>query len=134
MNEFDLTLRNEENEIGTAIIKTAFLINGELGPGLLESVYERILYEELKSLGLQVQSQINIPIRYKGLNFDTGFRADLIVGQKVLVELKSVDEIANVHYKQLLTYLRLTNFKLGYIINFGSATMKEGIKRVANGL
>jgi iron complex transport system substrate-binding protein len=103
-----------------------------LGPGLLESVYEVILARELEQRGYRVERQKSIPINYEGLQFDEGFRADLVVGGCLIVELKSVESLAPVHSKQLLTYLRLTSFRLGLLINFGAALLKEGIKRVAN--
>lgn len=123
-----------ENDIAQHIVSAAFNLHLNLGPGLLESVYETILAHELLGRGLSVERQKRIPITYEGLNFDEGFRADLIVNNRVIVELKSVEKIAPVHKKQLLTYLRLADCKLGLLINFGAPTMKEGISRVVNGL
>lgn len=123
-----------ENELATLILDNAFLIHRKLGPGLLESVYERILILELEKSGASVQSQKFIPFTWDGHTFENGFRADLIVNEKVIVEIKSVQIIAPVHSKQLLTYLRLTKLKLGLLINFNEALLKDGIKRVANGL
>lgn len=123
-----------ENEIGSLIIKHAIEIHRELGPGLLERVYEVVLERELISAGLQVERQVPISIHYKDLTFDEGFRADLIVERKVLVELKAVEALSKAHAKQVLTYLRLTNLKLGYLLNFNTETMKEGIKRIAHNL
>jgi GxxExxY protein len=123
-----------ENEIGSIIVDTAFYIHKELGPGLFESVYEVILMRLLTKKGLHVQCQVMIPIIFEGEYFDEGFRVDLIVEGKVLIELKSLININRAHKKQLLTYLKLTNIKLGYLLNFGTELMKEGIERVANGL
>ena len=123
-----------ENDIGTALIETAIDVHRHLGPGLLETVYEVVLAHELNSRGLPVERQVPIPIVYKGLAFDEAFRADLLVADKVLVELKSVEQLTKAHRKQIQTYLRLTGLKLGYILNFGAALMKEGIVRAVNGL
>ncbi len=122
-----------ENEIGKGIVNGAIQIHKELGPGLFESVYEAILAHELAQLGLQVERQIPIAIAYHGITFDEGFRADLIVEGKVIVELKSVEAVSKAHKKQLLTYLKLTGMKLGYLLNFGEALMKDGISRILNG-
>lgn len=123
-----------ENEIAQVTVDAAFHIHKELGPGLLESVYEVILARALEKRGLAVVRQQPLPIIYDGVKFDEGFRADLIVHEKVIVELKSVQEIAAVHKKQLLTYLRLTDKRLGLLINFGAATIKNDIFRIVNGL
>ncbi len=123
-----------ENEIGTIVVGTAIEIHRELGPGLLESVYEVVLAHELSLRGLKVKRQVPISIVYKGIEFAEAFRADLLVADKVIVELKSVEQINKSHRKQLQTYLRLTGLKLGYIFNFGAALMKEGIVRAVNGL
>lgn len=112
----------------------SFVIHRELGPGLLESVYETILARLLTDAGLEVRCQAPVPITFKGLTFEEGFRADLIVCGKVVVELKSVERLSPVHSKQLLTYLRLTGCRLGLLINFGENLMKDGFKRVVNGL
>jgi GxxExxY protein len=101
---------------------------------LFESVYEVVLAYELIKRGLQVERQVTIPIEYEGIKFDEGFRADVIVENKVLVELKSIESLGNVHKKQVLTYLKLTNMKLGLLINFGEALIKDGIVRIVNGL
>jgi len=124
----------DENEIGTIIINTAFYLHKNLGPGLLESVYEAILARLLSRKGLCVQRQVSIPIQFEGEQFDEGFRADLVVEGKVIIELKSVEKITPVYKKQLLTYLKLTNKKLGYVLNFGAELMKDGIDRIVNGL
>ena len=123
-----------ENEIGSLIVETAVYLHQKLGPGLLESVYEMILFKLLVQKGLKVQRQVSIPIEFEGELFDEGFRADLVVEEKVIIELKSVEKIAPVHKKQLLTYLKFTNTKLGYILNFGTELMKDGIKRIVNDL
>ncbi len=123
-----------ENEIGTIIIETAIAVHQELGPGLLETVYEVVLAGELQSKGLRVERQVSVPVVFKGIRFDEGFRADIIVDQKVIVELKSVEHVTAAHKKQVQTYLRLTGCKLGYLMNFGEALMKSGITRCVNGL
>jgi len=122
-----------ENEIGTVIVDCAVRLHRDLGPGLLETVYELTLARKLEQRGLSVQRQVPIAIEYEGQRFDEGFRADLIVEGKVIVELKSVEQVHPAHQKQLLTYLRLTGMKLGYLLNFGAALMKEGITRTING-
>jgi GxxExxY protein len=123
-----------ENEIAREIVDAAFHIHKALGPGLLETVYEVVLARELERRGLSAIRQQPVPIVYGDLKFDEGFRADLIVEGKVIVELKSVEQIAPVHKKQLLTYLRLADKRLGLLINFGSAVIKDGISRIVNGL
>ncbi|NCC52969.1 MAG: GxxExxY protein [Spartobacteria bacterium] len=123
-----------ENEIGTIIIEAAIAVHRELGPGLLESVYEVILAHELRQRGLEVDRQVPVPIIFKGLQFEEGFRADLLVEDKVIVELKSVQSITPVFRKQIQTHLRLKGCKLGYLLNFGAALMKDGIIRAVNGL
>ena len=124
----------DENTIGTLIVETAIEIHKSLGPGLLESVYEQILAYELKSKGLQIQTQIPISVHYKSLKIENAFRADLIAENKVIIEIKSVESLNKAHSKQLLTYLKLTNHKLGYLLNFGEPLMKNGIQRIANNL
>lgn len=122
-----------ENEIARIVVDWAFKIHSKLGPGLLESVYERILEYELKKAGLVVVRQPMLPVVWDGVVLDDGFRLDLIVGDKVIVELKSVEQMQPVHKKQLLAYLRLQDKRLGLLINFGSALIKDGIERVVNG-
>lgn len=122
-----------ENEIGTIIVDCAIQLHQDLGPGLLESVYEVLLARKLEKRGLSVQRQVPIAIEYDGQNFDEGFRADLIVEGKVIVELKSVETVHPVHKKQLLTYLRLAGLRLGYLLNFGAPLMREGITRTIHG-
>ena len=123
-----------ENEIGTKLLEAAIQIHRELGPGLLEVVYEVILARELSDRGLRVQRQVPVPIVFKGIRFDEGFRADIIIENKVLLELKSIERIVPAHKKQVQTYLRLTGLKLGYLLNFGKAVLKSGITRCVNGL
>jgi len=123
-----------ENEIASLVMDKSFLMHRELGPGLLESVYEVVLDRQLAATGLAVERQVPIPIRFQGITFDEGFRADLFVEKKVIIELKSVERLQPVHSKQLLTYLRLMGCRLGLLINFGENLMKDGFKRVANGL
>jgi len=122
-----------ENEIGKIIVNCAVQIHKELGPGLFESVYEVILAHELVQLGLRVERQVPVAIEFHGMTFNEGFRADLIVEGKVIVELKSVEAVSKAHKKQVLTYLKLTGMKLGYLLNFGDALMKDGISRILNG-
>jgi GxxExxY protein len=122
----------EIDEITEAIIDEAMGIHRNLGPGLLESVYEMILARKLKMRGLDVSMQKPISFDYEGLHFDEGFRCDLLVENQVVVELKSVEAIHPVHQKQLLTYLKLMNLEVGLLINFGAATLKEGLQRVVN--
>jgi GxxExxY protein len=123
-----------ENEIATIIVDACYKVHTILGPGLFESVYETVLTHELEKRGLKVQRQQAIPLVYEGMRFDEGFKADLVVEDKVIVELKSVEKIAPVHKKQLLTYLRLTDMKLGLLVNFGENLIKDGIFRIANGI
>lgn len=123
-----------ENELSQIIVNTCYHIHVELGPGLLESVYEEILTYELRQQGLQVSRQQAIPVFWKKIKMDQGFRADLIIENKVLIEIKSIATIAPVHQKQVLTYLKLTDLKLGLLINFNEALMKSGITRIVNNL
>ena len=123
-----------ENKIGTICIEIAIALHRDLGPGLLESVYEVVLAHELCERGLHVERQVPIAISYKAMVFPEAFRADLLVEGKVIIELKSVELISKAHRKQLQTYLRLADLKLGYIFNFGAALMKEGIVRAVNWL
>jgi GxxExxY protein len=122
-----------ENEIGSVVVDCAVALHRDLGPGLLETVYEVTLARALERRGLSVQRQVAVPIEYEGETFAEGFRADLIVESKVLLELKSVERVTPAHKKQLLTYLRLTGLKLGYLLNFGEALMRDGITRTING-
>jgi len=123
-----------ENEIAKEVVDAAYHVHVQLGPGLLETVYEVALVHELKKRGLKVARQVPISIEYDSIRFDEGFRADAIVENKVILELKSVENVANVHKKQLLTYLRLAEKRLGLLINFGAEVIRDGISRVVNGL
>jgi len=122
-----------ENEIARQILDAAFVVHTKLGPGLLESVYEVVLAYELQKRGLTTERQKPMPIMYDNIRFDEAFRPDLVVNGKVIAELKSVEALLPVHAKQLLTQLRLSGLKLGLLINFGEAHLKNGIKRVING-
>jgi GxxExxY protein len=123
-----------ENEIAAQIVDAAYQVHRKLGPGLLESVYETVLSYEIAKRGLTAERQVSIPIRYDALEIEDAFKADIIVEGKVIVELKSVENVLPVHAKQLLTYLRLADRKLGLLINFGAPFIKEGIKRIVNNL
>lgn len=124
----------DENEVAKAIVDTAYKVHTTLGPGLLESVYEVTLAYEISCRGLKVERQIPIPIQYGPIIIEEGYRADMLINDLVLIEIKSVESLQPVHSKQLLTYLRLTNKKLGLLINFNEYLIKNGIKRIANGL
>jgi len=123
-----------ENDIGKIVVDVAVKVHKALGPGLLETVYELVLAHELSRRGLHVDRQVPVPIDYDGIRFDEGFRADMIVENKVILELKSVEKVVAAHKKQIQTYLRLTGYKLGYLLNFGEALMKHGITRAVNNL
>ena len=123
-----------ENDIGKVVVDSAIRLHRATGPGLLESAYEVLLAHELESVGLEAQRQVPIPIKYNGITFDEGFRADIIVENMIILELKSVESVSNVHKKQLLTDLKLANLKLGYLLNFGEELMVSGITRVVNQL
>lgn len=124
-----------ENEIATIVVNTAMGIHSELGPGLFESVYETIMeFELINTHKLYVKKQTPLPVIWKNQKLDLGFRADLIVENKCIIEIKSIDAIANVHFKQVLTYLKLTNIKLGLLLNFNEELMKTGIRRIVNNL
>ena len=122
-----------ENQIGRIVVDCAVFIHRELGAGLLESVYEAVLARELEKRGLSVARQVVVPIAFAGETYEAGFRADLIVERKVILELKSVEKLTPAHKKQALTYLRLMDLKLGFLLNFGEALMKSGITRIING-
>lgn len=122
-----------ENEIGKIVVDSCIDIHKELGPGLLESVYEIVLLNDLKSNGLQVARQVPVAIQFRGIKFEEGFRADLIIENKVILELKSLEKINNSFKKQLLTYLKLSNMKLGFLLNFSEPLMKDVITRIING-
>ena len=123
-----------ENDIGRIVVDAAIAVHRELGPGLLESVYEVIMAYELGRRELSVRRQVPIPIHYKQMIFEEAFRADLVVENKIIIELKSIEQVSEAHKKQLLTYLRLTGCKLGFLLNFGEALMKRGITRTVNGI
>ena len=123
----------DENAVGTIIVDRAVKLHKSLGPGLLETVYEAVLAKQLRQAGLWVERQKPIPIEFDGLKFDEGFRADLVINELVIIELKSIERTHPVHKKQLLTYLKLTNLKLGYLLNFGDELMKNGTTRIING-
>jgi len=129
----DTKARKDKEAIAAILVDCAFRLHRDLGPGLLETVYEVVLAKMLRDHGLEVERQKAIAIHYAGFTFEEGFRADLIIEGTVLVELKSVENLSPVHSKQVLTYLRLLNLPLGLLINFGSATFKEGCKRIVNG-
>ena len=122
-----------ENEIASHIVDSAIKIHRKLGPGLLESVYRSVLAHELSIRGLKVERERPIPVSYEGLLLETAYRADLVVNDKVIVEVKSIEQIAPVHKKPLLTYLKLADKRLGLLINFNVFLVKDGITRVANG-
>jgi GxxExxY protein len=123
-----------ENQITKEIVDAAYKIHVALGPGLLESAYEAILEHELTRRGLSVKRQVVVPLVFDGITIDEGFRADLIVNDKVIVELKSIEKMAPVHKKQLLTYQRATGLHVGLLINFGAALIRDGIERIINGV
>ena len=123
-----------ENEISKKIIGAAIEVHKQLGPGLLESSYQAALAYELNQLGLNIQEQVPLPLVYKGVKLEVGYRLDIIVDNKVIIEIKSVDELADIHLAQTLTYLRLTNKKLGLLINFNVVKVVDGVRRVVNDL
>jgi GxxExxY protein len=123
-----------ENEIATIIVDVGFHVHQQLGPGLLESVYEAVLLHELQKRGLNVLNQVPIPVIWDGVKMDVGFRADLIVDNKVIIELKSIENINPVHKKILLTYLRVADLRLGLLLNFSTELFKDGVSRVVNKL
>ena len=123
-----------ENEIAKILVNLFLKVHRVLGPGLLESVYEAAICYELAMVGLKFQRQQGIEVIYENVKMDLGFRADIIVENKVIVEIKSIETLAPVHHKQLLTYLRLTDLKLGLLVNFNVALIKDGIIRIVNGL
>jgi len=123
-----------ENEISYKIIGAALEIHKNIGPGLLESAYENALAFDLRELGLEVKQQVPMPFIYKEIKQDVGYRIDLIVNDKVLIEIKSIETLAQVHYAQTLTYLKLSGMKLGLLINFNTKILKEGVHRIVNNL
>lgn len=123
-----------ENEIGTHVLNACFKIHSRLGPGLYEKVYRKCLTHELTKIGLIVQHEVPVPIVYEGVHFDEGYRLDLLINGIVILEVKSVEALTKTHRKQLHTYLKLKDCKLGYLLNFGDELMKNGIVRMVNGL
>jgi GxxExxY protein len=123
-----------ENEISREIVDAAYHIHREIGPGLLESAYQRMLAFELDQRKLQVEIEVSIPLIFKGQSLGEAYRADIVVNDKIIVELKSTEVMLPLHSKQLLTYLRLANFRLGLLINFGQPLFKDGVSRVVNNL
>ena len=123
-----------ENDLSYKIRGAAFKVHTALGPGLLESVYEAALMYELRNNGLEVVSQVGFPAYYNDVKLDLGFRIDIVVNNKVIIELKSVESLTEVHFKQVQTYLKLTNLKLGLLINFNSTPLRESIHRIVNNL
>ena len=123
-----------ENEIARVVVDVAIAVHRELGPGLLESVYEAVLADELLAGGLNVERQVMVPIFYRGKLIEGGYRADLMLNDLVVLELKSIEGLRDIHKKQLLTYLKLSGKRLGFLLNFGEAVMKKGIVRIVNGL
>ena len=134
MDAVDAEKGKPENRVGDVIVQAALAVHSELGPGLLESAYEACLAHELRAQRLMVERQVALPIRYQGVRLDVGYRLDLVVSGLVIVELKAIDELLPIHKAQLLTYLKLSRCKLGYLLNFNVAHMRNGIKRVVNGL
>ncbi|MEK6742543.1 MAG: GxxExxY protein [Nitrospirota bacterium] len=124
----------DENQISKIIVDCCYKIHKTLGPGLLESVYLEVLIYELRKMGLTCEKEVGIPIHYEDITLELGFRADLIVQDLVIIELKAVEKVLPVHKKQLMTYLKLTGKKLGLLVNFNSNLIKDGIERVVNGL
>jgi len=123
-----------ENTIGSLIVNAAYEVHKSLGPGLLESAYHKCLEYELKEIGLEVSSEVQLPLKYKSIEIDCGYRLDLWVEKKVIIEVKTVESINNIHIAQVITYLKLSNCRLGYLLNFNSSKIKNGIKRVVNNL
>ena len=124
----------KENKIAKLVVDAAYHVHTALGPGLLESAYEVVLAHEIEKRGLALKRQVSIPIQHDGLVFDEGFRADMVVEDAVILELKSIESVAPVHKKQLLTYLRLADKRLGLLLNFGAPLIKKGIFRIVNKL
>ena len=124
----------KENELAKVVVDAALVVHKSLGPGLLESVYQAVLAYELRQRGLKVEAEVSIPVVYGQVQIETAFRADLIVDGCLLIELKSIEQVNPIHKKQLLTYLRLSEIKIGLLINFNEELIKNGIHRVVNGL
>ena len=124
----------QENDLTKLVIGLCLKIHKTLGPGLLETVYEEVLVHEIRKLGIAIARQVGIPVQYENVILDLGFRVDLIIDDKVILELKSVETVLPIHKKQLLTYLKLTGKRIGLLINFNETLMKNGITRIANGM
>ncbi|CAL1693051.1 hypothetical protein MMB232_03234 [Brevundimonas subvibrioides] len=120
----------EVNRVGKAAMDAAFIVHSALGPGLLESVYEACLFEELRAAGLSVERQVAIPLSYREARLDVGFRLDLLVERKVIMEIKAIDALASIHTAQVLTYLKFSSLRLGYLVNFNVSRLKDGLRRV----
>ncbi|MES2860089.1 MAG: GxxExxY protein [Pseudomonadota bacterium] len=131
-NEHDGTdgVSADVNRVGRAVMDAAFSVHRELGPGLLESVYEHCLVQDLLRAGLPVERQVGVPVTYQGARLDVGFRLDVLVDRKVIVEVKAIDALASIHTAQVLTYLRFSQLRLGYLINFNSLRLKDGFRRL----
>lgn len=123
-----------ENDIGEMLLGAAMKVHSTLGPGLLESAYEACLTHEIGKQGVEVKRQVTLPLNYDGVNLDAGFRLDLLIDGRVIVELKSIEKILPIHAAQLMSYLKLSGLKLGYLLNFNVVHMRDGIKRMVNGL
>ena len=123
-----------ENQIGTIIVESAIEVHTHIGPGLLESAYQKCIAHELENRGLTVLEEVDLPLRYKGIKLECGYRLDLLVNQRVIIEIKTVDSLLDIHKAQLLTYLKLKECKLGYLLNFKTSRMRYGIKRMVNNL
>ena len=119
-----------ENSITKEVLKAAFTVHTQLGPGLLESAYEACLFYEIIQLGLEVERQVSMPLIYKEIKMETGYRLDLLVQKKVIIEVKAVETFTDVHIAQMITYLKLSNCKIGLLINFHVSSLKNGIKRI----
>lgn len=123
-----------ENELTNIVIREAILVHKQLGPGLLENVYKECLYHRLVKVGLNVRKEVPIPVVFEEVRMECGYRADLVVDGKLIIEIKRVEELADIHKAQVLTYLRLMNLKLGLLINFNTILLKDGLRRIANGM
>ena len=123
-----------ENDIGEMLLGAAIKVHSALGPGLLESAYETCLVHEIGRQGVEVKRQVTLPLNYDGMKLDAGYRLDLLIGDRVIVELKSIEKILPVHAAQLMSYLKLSGLRLGYLLNFNVVHMRDGIKRMVNGL
>lgn len=123
-----------ENLLAKMVVQAAFETHSEFGPGLMEHVYECVLSHKLREMGLKIQTQLDMPVWYEGIKMDVGYRLDILVEDKLIVEIKSISQLAPVHFKQTLTYLRLSDKRLGLLINFNEKLLKDGIHRVVNQL